>query len=125
MTERKQGITDIWRKLVLSCGRTVGTKEGGKPKYCCGRMLPELTSRGVEYVCNHCGQRYSYFEAEKMLNVLAEMIINEAKEGNEINLTNYRFKKVYSKKGIIYEYLVLKHDSNILKVSINDNKTKD
>lgn len=93
-------ITEFWSKTKIYCAEH---KE---------EMTLTLHSNVPHYECPVCHHSIVCYEFEKMMNHFQKMIVDSAKNDEEINLSNCEWK---SKTAF---YKVLEHSNDGLKVSV-------
>lgn len=98
-------ITNFWSKTKVFCSCD-NTRE----------MALVLHGNTPTYECPVCHKGFSCYEFEKMINHFQNIIVNGAKQDEEINLTNCLWRNKTA------TYKVLLHNSEGLKVEVNLNK---
>jgi predicted RNA-binding Zn-ribbon protein involved in translation (DUF1610 family) len=107
-------ISNIWRIMKFFCGSK--TEDG-----VCGEELKmEMQRNQVMFVCPKCGQTTPYYDVEKFMQKVQKAIVEDAEDGIESNLTNYKHKLISRIDRKAHEFTVTKHTSNEMKVSIRN-----
>ena len=108
-------ISNIWRHLKFICGAP--TEDG----ICGQEMAPEMAVRQLVFKCPKCGEMIPYFDTEKFINKATNIIVDDAEDGIETNLTNFKMKMISRIDKKQHTFTVLLHTQDKLKVSIKNN----
>ena len=108
-------IEGAWKNITPVCGNHQGRRvemaivQGPHSLfYACPEYYPQNRETGA---CA-CNNRLNLVDFEKMVSHVSEIIADEAKNGNEIDLTNYH----WSRKGT--DYRVIEHNGDSMKIEI-------
>lgn len=83
-------------------------------------MKLEPQGQHIVYRCEVCGCSTPYFDAEKFINKAQQILVDDADNDSETNLTNFKMavgSRIDSKK---HTFTVLSHKQNKMKVSIKN-----
>lgn len=121
-------ITDMWKSVCFVCGNKsheteqemyVRTSVDSIRQiedvfYACPKYKPENREKGEKPCLNHI----SVAECEKILNQLADIIIEGEENDTVVNLANRVFETKTTR------YKVLSHNANGIKISVLNLRTK-
>lgn len=107
-------ISNLWRQMEFVCG---APSENGTCGY---TMIPEMGYKQVYYKCPHCGCATPYYDIEKFINKASKMIVEDAEDGIESNLTNFKMQVMSRIDKRHHTFTVLLHTHNKLKVSLKN-----
>ena len=113
MANHECSISSMWKRLLFVCGG-----KGDTP--CTATLQPEIHGGYVLYKCPVCGQTTYYYDVEKFVNKITQIIIDDSEDGCDTNLTNYQMKMIsrYDSKQHIFK--VLSHTPTQMKVSLTN-----
>ena len=87
MAKRDTSISSLWSQLEFVCG-------GSNTDPCETKLELETNGRQVLYRCPKCSQTHTYYDVEKFVQKLTDIIVDDEDEGCTTNLTNYQMKMV-------------------------------
>lgn len=107
-------ISNLWNLIQYSCGCIHNGEVCGEP------LTMEMKHNGVFMVCPKCGASTSTYDVEKFMNKVATTIVEDAEDGIETNLTNFKHKLISRMDRKSHEFTVTSHTNKRMKVSIKN-----
>lgn len=107
-------ISNLWSWMKFVCGGKLNGDGCGEP------LKLEMQRNQVMFVCPKCGQSTPYYDVEKFMQKVEKMIVEDAEDGIDSNLTNFKHKLISRIDRKQHEFTVLTHTPREMKVSIRN-----
>lgn len=111
-TKKSATIEGIWNIISFRCKQTKDEKA------CDGKAELVMINNKLTLQCERCNLIVPYYIVEKMVDKLVKEIVDDAKDGIESNMTNFRHKEYDKRLGVFYYFRVARHTPDSIKIEV-------